>query len=138
VGPYSLLFRPDNDPGSRLAPEVIEEIREVAPSTVTAGSITNAKLAEQTIEESKYADKSVSTRVIGDGAVDTLQLAAGAVTADKVDDHTLVPLQMGTGILTIVDSTDTAINLKAMRVTAAQMATINAGTPDPNTLYVVN
>lgn len=138
AGPYSLLFKPDNDPGEKLAPEVVAEIAIVAPSTVTSGSITTAKLAEKAVTTSKIDDLGVTTEKIADGDITTVKIAANGVTAAKIEDHCIGPLQTDTGVVTIVDSTATSINARIMRVTAAQMATINAGTPDPNTLYLIN
>lgn len=138
AGPYTPYFYPDNDPGEKVSPELAAEIRFLAPSTVTSGSISTAKLAEKAVTTSKLDDKAVAEEKLGDGAVSTRALGADSVTQDKIHDDAVGPDQVTVGVPTIVDSTNSPINVAFKRVTAAEMATINAGTPDPNVIYLVN
>lgn len=136
AGPYSIFFRPDEDEGSRLAPEIIAEIQFVAPSTVTNGSITEAKMADDSISTRTIKDGAVTTDELGDVAVTNPKLAPEAVTTDKIDDDAVTRAKAGVGVATAVDSTDSPINLELKRVTEAQMAAITS--PDPNTLYLIS
>ena len=136
AGPYTIFFRPDNDEGQKFSPEVIAEIQAVAPSTVTNGSITAAKLADDSVEERAIQDGAVTTDKIGDLAVTTAKLANEAVTTDKIDDDAVTRDKAGVGVVTIVDSTGSPISLEGKRVTEAQMAAITV--PDANVLYLIS
>lgn len=127
---------PDNDPGEKLAPEVVSEIQVVAPSTVTSGSITTAKLAEDAVTTGKIADDAVTTEKIADGGVETNNLAPESVTEGKIADGAVTPDKVGTGVVTAVDNTGSTIANREMFVTAAQMALITS--PDPNTTYYIS
>lgn len=122
-------------PGEKLAPQMREEINEVAPSTLNDGVVSTQKLAENAVTtpklgpgavtSPKIASKGVKTANIDDGAVGTLQLAAGAVTAAKA----------GVGVMAVFDSAGNALSAKSVVITASGYAQLNP--PDPNTFYEV-
>lgn len=135
AGPYSIFFDPSKDPGSKMAPEVAAEIAVLAPSTVTDGSISTEKLAEQAVTTVTIADQAVTAAKIADGGVGTTQLAPEAVTGAKIADDTITPTQTGTGVVTAVDSANAVVACTVKFVTAAQYSGL---TPDANTLYFVS
>lgn len=136
AGPYTIFFRPDNDEGQKFSPEVIAEIQAVAPSTVTNGSITAAKLADDSVETRAIQDGAVTEDKIADLAVTTAKLANEAVTEDKIEDDAVTRAKAGVGVMTSVDSSDSPISLEVKRVTETQMAAITV--PDTNTLYLIS
>ncbi|MCV7424328.1 hypothetical protein H7K45_27655 [Mycobacterium yunnanensis] len=123
------------DPGERFAPEVREEIAEVAPSTVTNGSISTAKLAEDAVTMSKIALAAVGSEQLDAGAVDTLALGAESVTTSKLAADAVTPPKCGTGVVTAVDNDGNAIEWTEWYGTAAQFAAI--AVKDPNVVYNV-
>lgn len=124
------------DPGEQFSPEVIAEIREVAPSAVVNGSITTAKLADDAVTQDKIAAGAVGATEIATGAVGATALASGGVTTAKINDAAVTPAKVGTGVVTAVDSSDATVATKIKYVTAVQYAAI--GSPDPNTLYFIS
>lgn len=133
AGPYSISYDPTQDPGERFAPEVNEEIAEVAPSTVTNGSISSAKLAEDSVIDGKVADKALKEPTYDDGSVSTRALAAEAVTTGKLAANAVTPEKTGIGVVTAVDSADAALDTVCWFGTAAEYAAI--AVKDPNTTY---
>ncbi|SII65168.1 Uncharacterised protein [Mycobacteroides abscessus subsp. abscessus] len=133
VVPYLDMSAPR---GQRLAPEMREEIAEVAPSTLNDGAVKTAKLAEGAVTEPKLAagavtspkiaSKGVKAVNIDDAAVGTAQLAAGAVTAAKA----------GVGVVTAHDSAGNAIKLDAVPMTSTDYTALT--TKEPNVLYLLS
>ncbi|MEU9805414.1 hypothetical protein [Mycobacterium sp. NPDC050853] len=122
--------------GQRFAPQVREEIVEVAPSTLNDNAVSTQKLADNAVTEPKLAPGAVSsTRIatkgvktvnIDDAAVGTAQLASGAVTAAKA----------GIGVVTVHDSAGNAIKVDMVPMTSIAYAALT--TKDPNTLYLLS
>lgn len=121
--------------GERLAPEVRQEIAEVAPSQVLNGSITTAKLRDKAVTEEKLADGAVTSPKIATGGVKAVNLDAGAVTTDKLDAGSVTADKAGVGVVTARNSSGDPITLTGVPITAADYASLSP--PDPNTLYVV-
>lgn len=136
AGPYSIFYDPTKDPGERLAPEIREEIAEVAPSTVTDGSITNDKLAEHTIESSKFAAKAVDEPALDDDSVSARTIVALAVGTSALAAGAVTPPKCGTGVVTAVDSAGADLETIEMYCTALEYAAIVS--KDPNTTYNVS
>ncbi|OHU29009.1 hypothetical protein [Mycobacteroides chelonae] len=130
--PYLDLSKPR---GQRFAPEVNEEIAEVAPSTLNDGEVKTAKLADGAVTEPKLApgavtspkiaNKAVKATNLDDSAVGTPQLAAGAVTAAKA----------GIGVMAVFDSAGNPLAAKTVVITVSGYQQLNP--PDPNTFYEV-
>lgn len=136
AGPYTIFFKPDEDEGHKLAPEVVAEIQAVAPSTVTAGSIVASKMADDSVETRALQDLAVTTDKLADASVTNPKLAPECVTEDKIEDDAVTRAKAGVGVITIVDSTGSPISLEAMRVTETQMAAIVS--PDSGILYLIS
>ena len=135
TGPFSIAYNPSKPAGERLSPEVREEIAEIAPSTVTNGSITTAKLEEGAVTQSKIAPEAVGSEQIEVGAVHSLGLAADAVTTLKIVDDAVTPPKCGTGVVTARDSANNAIEWAEVLITAADYAAL--AVKDPNVVYNV-
>lgn len=133
AGPYQVGFNPDAPAGSKFDPEVIAEIAEVAPSTVTPGSIETSDLAQKAVTTDKLDDEAVGTDQLGDGSVTYPKLGPKAVKAGTLDDDSVTVRSAGTGVLTLVDNVGAPIGGPGVLLTDAQYAAL--GTPDPNTLY---
>lgn len=133
AGPYSISYDPTQDPGERLAPEIREEIAEVAPSTVTDGSIDEDKLAEDAVTTGKLADDAVTQDKIADGAVGSAQLANGGVQTVDLSDDSVTGAKAGLGTVTSLDKDGNYIETKEVYLTAADYAALSV--KDPNTTY---
>lgn len=134
AGPFGVLIDPDADPGSKLDPRVVEEITFVAPSSVTNGSITAAKLAPDSVTSEKIAPGAVGQTDIATGGVGPDNLAAEAVTSPKIDDNAVLPIHCGPGVVAAVDATDSPVETTIKYVTSEQWGAL---TPDPNVEYHV-
>lgn len=135
AGPFSIFIDLDQDPGEQFAPEVVTEIRAVAPSAVTNGSITTPKLRDDAVTQDKIADDAVGSDQLAPNAVNTLALDANAVTENKIAGNAVTPPKCGTGVVTAVDATGAAIEWTEWYGTAAQYAAISP--KDPNVVYNV-
>ena len=135
TGPFSIAYNPSKPAGERLSPEVREEIAEIAPSTVTNGSITTAKLEEGAVTQSKIGPEAVGSEQIEVGAVHSLGLAADAVTTGKIAPDAVTPPKCGTGVVTARDADGNDIEWAEVLMTALQYA--NLATKDPNVVYNV-
>ncbi|MBV9921908.1 MAG: hypothetical protein JOY78_13790 [Pseudonocardia sp.] len=133
AGPYYVAYDPTASAGQRLAPEVVAEIQTVAPSTVDNGSITTAKLADQAVVEAKIAPGAVGSTEIASGGVGAVNMGAAAVTTAAIEDAAVTPGKTGTGVVTAVDNTGSALASRIEYLTSAQYATLSP--PDPNTWY---
>lgn len=118
--------------GERLAPELIAEIQAVAPSLVTDGSVTTAKLDTKAVTADKIADGAVGSPQIAAKGVKTVNLDDAAVGTAQLADNGVTAAKAGTGVVTAVDATDTAVELTIKYMTATEYAGI---TPDPNVEY---
>lgn len=130
-----IAYDPSQPAGERLAPEVVEEIKTVAPSTVVNGGITTAKLADKAVTTAKLADGSVTGVQLASGAVDTVHLAAGAVETDQLADGAVTVAKVGPGVATAVGSDGSPLVARTMYLTASEYAAI--ATKDPNTTYAI-
>lgn len=119
--------------GERLPPEVIAEIKVVAPSSVENGAITTDKLRDDGVTSRKLAPGAVDERAIGNGQVKNAALGNGAVSESKIADDAVTPAKCGTGVVTATDATGTAVETAIRYVTSAQFAALT--TKDPNVLY---
>lgn len=120
-------------PGERLPPEVVEEIKLVAPSSVENGAITTDKLRDGAVTSRKLAPGAVDELAIGNGQVKNAALANGAVSEAKLADDAVTPAKCGTGVVTAEDATGAAVEMKVKFVTSAQYAALT--TKDPNVTY---
>lgn len=127
-------YDPTKPVGQRLAPEVVQEIEEVAPSNLDNGSVTTAKLANDAVTEDKIAPGAVGGVELATGGVGTVNLATDAVTTDKLADDSVTADKAGVGVTTAHDSAGNPITLDAVPITAAAYGSI---TPDPNVLYLI-
>jgi len=139
VADLFISYNPGNPPGERLAPEVVEEIREVAPSSVVNGAITTSKLADKAVTEAKLADGAVTHPKIAVGAVQTDNIANGAVGAAQLAPGAVTPEALGIGVVTSYDSDGaTAVETDIVYLTQAQYdALVAAGSTDSNALYAI-
>ncbi|QFG11183.1 hypothetical protein PBI_CLOVERMINNIE_36 [Gordonia phage CloverMinnie] len=128
-------YDPSQPVGQRLAPEVIAEIEEVAPSNLDNGSVTTAKLADDAVNQDKIAPGAVGTVEIETGGVNTANLATDSVTTVKLADDSVTDEKAGLGVATAHDSAGNPITLDAVPITAAAYGSI---TPDPNVLYLIS
>lgn len=128
-----MFYDPSKPPGERLAPELREEIAEVAPSTVTNGSITDEKLAEGSVIEGKYAIQSIPPEAFQDNSIPTSAYEPGSVDTDALADNAVTPVKCATGVPTCVDSTGSYIENTFWFGTATQYTAIV--TKDPNFTY---
>jgi hypothetical protein len=135
VAEFGITYDPSQPAGSRLAPEVVEEIVLVAPSTVAPGSITEPKMADNAIQRRAIADDAVGTDEIGAKEVKTANIDDGAVGGTQIADGGVGPEQVGAGVPTVVDSGNNPITAVHKKLTAAEYAGIT--TPDPNTWYFI-
>lgn len=121
--------------GQQLAPQVRAEIAEVAPSVVVNGSITTAKLAPDAVTGPKLAPGAVDTVRIATNGVETVNVQNGAISTAKLADGAVTLEKAGPGVMAVVDVAGDALQVTAMKLTAAQYAAIT--TPDPNTWYFI-
>lgn len=131
----SIFIDLDAPPGEQLAPEVVAEIQRVAPSTVTNGSITEAKLAEDAVTTIKIADDAVTQDKIAGGAVGSAQIQNESITSTDLADNAVTGAKAGLGVVTATDDTGTYIETVIWHGSAAQYALITA--KDSNTDYYV-
>jgi hypothetical protein len=123
-------------PGERLAPEVRAEIAVIAPSVVSIGSVTTAKLHDDAVTYDKLGPAAVHTDNLQDDAVTAAKLADNAVLAASIADGAVGLTEAGGGLLKATDKTGTARSLTMSGpYTAAEYGAI--GSPDPNTVYVI-
>ena len=130
-----VLLQTDQPVGQRLAPEVREEINEVAPSTVNDGDVTTPKLRDGAVTEAKMAPGSVSRRTILPGAVGEANLDTGSVTTAKLDEQAVTPEKCAAGVVTAHNSDGSARPLDVVPIEAVDYAALT--NPDPNTAYLV-
>lgn len=125
--------------GERLAPEVVEEIQAVAPSSVVNGAITEAKLADGAVSTNKIRDGAVTSTKIATGAVQTVHIANGAVGAAQLAPGAVTTDSLGPGIVTSYSSDAiTKVETKIVYLTQAQYdILVGAGTTNPNALYAI-
>lgn len=120
-------------PGERLPPEVVEEIKLVAPSSVENGAISTDKLRDGAVTSQKLAPGAVDELAIGNGQVKNAALATGSVSENKIADRAVTPAKCGTGVVTSYDATGNAVETDIRYLTSAQFAALAA--KDPNALY---
>lgn len=126
-------FDPNAPEGEQLPPEVVEEIRRVAPSSVENGAITTDKLRDDAVTSDKLAPGAVDSLAIGAGQVGFLHLANNAVGTQKIDNNAVTAAKAGLGVVTSYDSAGNTVQRREVDMTAAAYASL---TPkDPNTYY---
>lgn len=121
--------------GEQLPPELIEEIKRVAPSSVENGAITTPKLRDDAVTEPKLADAAVTEPKIAPGAVKAAGLANSAVTEPKIADDAVTPPKCGVGVVTYSDSAGNPISGDTVLISASDYAALSP--PDPNITYDV-
>lgn len=126
-------FDPNAPEGEQLPPEVVEEIRRVAPSSVENGSITTDKLRDGAVTSIKLAPGAVDELALGLGAVTSMALAPDAVTTAALDDDAVTAAKAGVGVVTSYDKDGNAVERREVDLTSAQYALLSP--PDPNTYY---
>jgi hypothetical protein len=136
VSIFGVFFDRNADPGSKFDADVVAEIEFVAPSTVTNGSITTAKIKDLAVSFAKLAFGAVHSTNIGTGEVKAVNIGASEVTTSKLDNDAVTGAKAGLGTVTSVDNTDSYIECKIKYVTAAQYALI--GAPDANVEYHIS
>lgn len=124
----------EKPPGERFAPQVREEIAEVAPSTVNDGEITTRKLDERAVTSPKIGLGAVESENIGTKQVKRDNLDDQAVGTDQLDDESVTAAKVGPGVMTVFDSSGNPIQAATLVVTSAEWAAL---TPEPNTFYEV-
>lgn len=123
-------------PGEQLAPEMRAEVAVIAPSVVSVGSVTTAKLHDDAVTYDKLGPSAVHTDNLLDDAVTAAKLADNAVLAASIADGAVGLSEAGVGVVKATDKTGTARSLTMSGpFTAAEYGAI--GTPDPNTVYVI-
>lgn len=120
-------------PGQRFAPEVVEEIGEVAPGSPPDGSITARKLAPLAVEHEKIAAEAVHSENIAPGAVKSINLGSSSVSTAKIANGAVTGTKAGDGITTAWDSDGNPIKMGIVPITSAAYAQLSS--PDPNTTY---
>lgn len=119
--------------GQRLAPEVVTEIEETAPSAVQNNSITTAKLADNAVTTPKINAGAVTSTKIATGGVATANLAASAVTGAKLATGAVTGPKAGAGVMRAQDDDGNDIALTFVPISAADHAAL--AEEDPNVLY---
>lgn len=127
-------FNPSAPPGQRLAPEIRTEIAILAPSAVTDLSLTEQKYKDGSVTRVKIAPDSIDDTLIADDAVKREHLAPNAVGTNEVENNSITPPKVGTGVLTIRDHAGAALSVIAEVLTTAEYSGI---TPTPNVLYIM-
>jgi hypothetical protein len=127
-------YDPGAPVGQRLAPEVVAEIEEVAPSAVVNGSITTAKLADKSVTTAKVADGAVGSVQLATKGVKTVNIDDAAVGTAQLADGAVAPAKTGIGVSTARDASGSYVADLTVYLTAAQYAAL---TPDPNTTYAI-
>lgn len=126
-------YDPNAPEGEQLPPEVVEEIRRVAPSSVENGSITTDKIRDDAVTSDKLGPGAVDELAIGDGQVHSNHLATDSVTTVKIDDNAVTASKAGNGVVTSYDSEGNAVTRREVDITSADYAALSP--PDPNTYY---
>lgn len=121
--------------GQRMSPELIAEIQAVAPSAVTNGSITEAKLKDKAVTTPKINEGAVTSPKIASGGVETENLADLGVVTSKLADAAVTGDKAGTGVTKASDSDGEPIDNELRYLTQTQFAAI--GSPDPNITYMI-
>jgi len=127
-----LSYEEDQPAGQRLAPEVREEIKLVAPSTIAPGSVTDTDLADEAITTPKIHDGAVTDTKIANGAVKSAHLGAAAVTSSALANGAVTASKAGTGVVTGYDDDGNPITVKLVPMAATDY---DPGTADPDTIY---
>lgn len=120
--------------GQQLSPEMRAEIAEVAPSGLTNGSVTTAKLAEKAVATAKLADGAVTSTKIATNGVEAVNLGPGAVTTTKLDDNSVTAAKAGLGVVTAFDKDGNPIDAPTVFMTQTEYAAI---TPVPGVTYML-
>jgi hypothetical protein len=131
------VFDPTAAAGMKFTdPAVRAEIAELYPDILAAGSVTESKMANNSVSNRTIAAGAVTEAKIGVGAVGNTHLQAGAVTGAKISAATITPDKMGVGVMTAKDVNGSDIPLKVVYLTAAQYNALVP--PDPNTVYLIH
>ncbi|ORA38128.1 hypothetical protein [Mycobacterium aquaticum] len=120
--------------GERLAPQMQQEIAEVAPSGLVNGAVTTAKLAEKAVTGPKLADGAATTEKIATNGVEAVNLAPGAVTTPKLDDDAVTAAKAGLGVVTAYDKDGNPVDAPMVFMTQTEYAAI---TPVPGVTYML-
>jgi hypothetical protein len=131
-----ISYDPSKPVGERLAPEVRQELSEVAPSTVNNNTITTAKLVDKNVTTEKINDGAVTSVKIASGAVETADIKDVAVTTGKLADKAVTPAKVNTGVVTAADPAGSFLPLRIVPITSTAYAALTS--PDPNTLYIIS
>lgn len=130
----AVLFNTGGAPGSKLDPEMADEVRYLAPGLepeevgeveLAEHAVTRPKIRPGAVGTVQLAEDAVNTANIAAGAVDTAALAPEAVTADKA----------GQGVVTSYDVNGNPVVSRQVYLSAAEYAGLE--TPDPNTYYYI-
>lgn len=118
-----------------MPPEMRAEIAILAPATVGPNTITQDKLADQSVGTAQLQDQAVGAPELALGAVGAQQLALGAVGTNQLAAGAVTGPKTGAGVMKVNDSNGTPISITAVFLTASQYSALSA--PDPNTLYLL-
>lgn len=97
------------------------------PTTISAGAIDGALLAESSVTSLNLAPNSVQGENIATGAVNTGNIADAAVTSAKLAPDALAGIEVGEGAVDtaqLVDDAVTTIKIKDLNVTNAKILSI--------------
>ena len=129
-----ISYDAEKNPGERLPPEVRAEIALLAPASVTPNSITEEKLADDSVSTNKIQEKAVTGTRIADGAVATEQLALGAVDGFRLAAGAVTGSKVGNGVAKAVDPSGAEIAMKLIPISSTAYA---SASPDPTAIYFI-
>ena len=124
--------------GQKLDPVVRAEVEEIAPGTPPDGTVTEPKIADRSVGNSKLKLGAVDATVIAHGGVGPDNYEAGSVGTNALANGAVTAAKAGTGVATAHDTTGNPIALNLVPITAADHAAlVSNGLIDPNTAYLI-
>lgn len=130
-------FDDTQPPGQRFkSPAVRAEVEELATGDPGPGGVTTSRIAERAVTRTKIAEGAVGTDEIGSKQVKTGNLDDDAVGTAQIAADAVGPTEAGTGVVTSFDKDGNAVEIKLVKMTAAQYTALV--TKEPGTYYFLS
>ena len=124
----------DATPGERFAPEIRQEIAEVAPSTLVNDAVTTPRIRDLAVTTEKLADGAVSSAKIATKGIKAINVDDGAVGTDQLDDAAVTDTKAGLGVATAHDAEGNPVACDFVFLTQSEYAAVD---DEPGVTYMV-